>query len=72
MTKHYLWRNKKWAFVLEEKTNLGKSFCLHGRIKNSGETAKKFGEKNVTYVIYFSRQRTMIAKINFKFSVAKQ
>lgn len=53
MTKHYLWRNKKWAFVLEEKTNFGKSFCLHGHIKNSGETAKKFGEKNVTYVIYF-------------------
>lgn len=53
MTKHYLWRNKKGAFVLEEKTNFGKSFCLHGRIKNSGETAKKFGEKNVTYVIYF-------------------
>ena len=53
MTKHYLWRNKKWAFVLEGKTNFGKFFCLHGRIKNSGETAKKFGEKNVTYVIYF-------------------
>ena len=53
MTKHYLWRNKKWAFVLEEKTNFGKSFCLHGRIKNSWETVKKFGEKNVTYVIYF-------------------
>ena len=57
---------------LRKKTNFGKSFCLHGRIKNSGETAKKFGEKNVTYVIYFSRQRTMIAKINFKFSVAKR
>ena len=53
MTKHYLQRNKKWAFVLEKRTNLGKSFCLHGRIKNSGKTAKKFGEKNVTYVIYF-------------------
>lgn len=53
MTKHYLWRNKNGTFVLEEKTNLGKSFCLHGRIKNSGETVKKFGEKNVTYVIYF-------------------
>ena len=27
------------------KNNFGKSFCLHGRIKNSWETAKKFGEK---------------------------
>lgn len=53
MTKHYLQRNKNGTFVLEIKTNLRKSFCLHGRIKNSGKTAKKFGEKNVTYVIYF-------------------
>ena len=53
MTKYYLWRNKKGDVCPWEKTNFGKSFCLHGRIKNSWETVKKFGEKNVTYVIYF-------------------
>ena len=46
-------KQKKYLFVFEEKTNFGKSFCLHGRIKNSGKTTKKFGKKNVTYVIYF-------------------
>lgn len=46
-------KQKSTCLFLRKKTNFGKSFCLHGRIKNSGKTTKKFGKKNVTYVIYF-------------------
>lgn len=45
MTKHYLWRNKKWAFVLEEKTNLGSPFVCTAASKIPGKPQKSSAKK---------------------------